>query len=259
MKVVIIGSGNVATVLGKKILAAGHEILQVMSPNLAHARTLGDILFCEVTNDFNNVHAGGELYLFALSDFALEGIHEKISLFHSLAVHTAGSVSKSVFKKVSTNYGVLYPLQSLRANTEILPEIPFLIDGNNPESLLQIQTFAHTISDRVEHADDLQRLKLHVAAVISSNFANHLYALAEEFCEAEKVDFNLLHPLILETASRVTDYSPKTLQTGPAIRNDVPTMRKHSKLLKPYPVLRRIYNQISESIHDFYKSNPNSY
>ena len=259
MKVVIIGSGNVATVLGKKILAAGHEILQVMSPNLTHAKTLGELLFCEVTNDFNNVHSGGELYLFALTDAALEDIHEKISVYQSLAVHTAGSVSKSVFKKVSTNYGVLYPLQSLRGNTEVLPEIPFLIDGNNAESLFQIQTFAQTISNRVEHADDLKRLKLHVAAVISSNFANHLYSLAEEFCELEGVDFDLLHPLILETASRVTSYSPRSLQTGPAIRNDLPTIRKHSRLLKSYPVLKRIYNQISESIRDFYKSNPNSF
>jgi predicted short-subunit dehydrogenase-like oxidoreductase (DUF2520 family) len=253
MKLVIIGSGNVATVLGSRIQQAGHEILQVVSHNLAHARGLGARLNCEATNDFNNVHVGAEIYLVAISDAALPYIHKVLNLRHSLVLHTAGSVSISILKKISRRYGVLYPLQSLRSNLEEIPEIPLLIDGNNAESLAIVSDFAQSISPIVQRADDEQRLKLHVSAVITGNFTNHLYALAEEFCQKESVDFHILSPLIMETADRIRTQSPASLQTGPAIRNDRPTMSLHMKTLKKYPALKKIYRQLSASIQDFHR------
>ncbi len=256
MKVVIIGSGNVATLLGSRIQQAKHEILQVVSLNLAHARALGTRLHCEVTNDFNNVHAGAEICLVAIADSALPHIHKVLRIRHSLVLHTAGSVSISTLKKISRRYGVLYPLQSLRSNLEEIPEIPLLIDGNNAESLDMVTDFAHSISPIVQRADDEQRLKLHMAAVVTGNFTNHLYALAEQFCQKESVDFHLLAPLIMETAGRIRTLSPASLQTGPAIRNDRPTMSLHLKMLKRYPALKKIYRQISASIQDFHQDHP---
>jgi predicted short-subunit dehydrogenase-like oxidoreductase (DUF2520 family) len=254
MKVVIIGSGNVATVLGRKIKAAGHEVLQVVSRNLEHAKVLGEILDCEITNDFNNTSADGELYLVALSDTALEDLHMYLRLNHSLVVHTAGSVTINVLQKISTNYGVLYPLQSLRTGMEQIPEIPLLADGNTPESLTLIEDFALTISNKVHHANDEQRLHLHLAAVVVSNFTNHLFTLANDYCKKTGTDFNLLLPLIKETVNRLQFYSPEAVQTGPAIRNDRDTTKKHLKMLEDHPELQKIYEKMTESIWDYHKS-----
>lgn len=108
---------------------------------------------------------------------------------------------------------------------------------------------AQSISEeKVTEGGDDTRMKLHVAAVIVSNFPNHLYALAEDYCEKEGLDFKQLVPLIEETASRIKDISPKQAQTGPAIRHDKETLQKHIELLKEHPQLKNIYLLLTESI-----------
>jgi predicted short-subunit dehydrogenase-like oxidoreductase (DUF2520 family) len=100
----------------------------------------------------------------------------------------------------------------------------------------------------VQRTTDEERLKLHTAAVIVSNFTNHLYAIAEDFCKSEHIDFNLLKPLILETAQRIMNMSPADVQTGPAVRKDIQTLDKHLRLLVNHPKLRTTYLRLSDSI-----------
>jgi predicted short-subunit dehydrogenase-like oxidoreductase (DUF2520 family) len=248
MQIVIIGSGNVATVLGRLCKRNGHEILQVISRHAAHAKLLADELGCAYADfsDKMNDHAG--LYLLAVADTALQELNSKFDLGNKLIVHTAGSVSKNVLKDISHNYGVLYPLQSLRKEMEYETEIPLLFDGNTEETITLLEDFARTLSSNVTKANDEQRLKLHVAAVVVSNFTNHLYVLAEDFCKKENVDFTLLSSLIKETAERVLYASPAAVQTGPAVRNDIFTIEKHLRILADHPNLKNIYIKLTDSI-----------
>ncbi len=248
MKVVIIGSGNVATVLARLFKKKNHEIVQVVSRELAHAKLLADEMGCSFTDNEGVIDTSAELYLVAVSDSALYSLNNSVHLGKKLVLHTAGSVSKDVLKDISVNYGVLYPLQSLRKELEPFGDIPFLIDGNTEETQTIIKDFAKTFSGNVCKSSDEERLKLHVAAVVVSNFTNHLYAMAEEFCNKENIDFKLLVPLIKETAQRTSNQSPANMQTGPAVRNDVFTLDKHLQLLANYPKLKYIYLKLTDSI-----------
>lgn len=248
MQIVIIGSGNVATVLGKLAQTKKHDIIQVFSRNNEHARALANELGCSFTNDSTALDMHADIYLVAVSDSALYEFDKRFNLQRKLVLHTAGSVSKDVLTNISDNYGVLYPLQSLRKEVNLQQQIPFLIDGNTNDITTFIEDFAKSLSSNVFRATDEERLKLHVAAVVVSNFTNHLYALAESFCTDENVDFKLLLPLIQETATRITFISPSEAQTGPAIRNDVFTLDKHLRLLKDHPKLKTIYLKLTDSI-----------
>ena len=248
MRIVIFGSGNVASVLGRLCKKNGHEIIQVISRNVTHAKVLGDELNCPFTDDTGSIETAAELYLVAIHDSALYDLNSNIHIGNKLIVHTAGSVSKDVLKNVSVNYGVLYPLQSIRREMQYENEIPFLVDGNTEETKTLIEDIAKTISTNVTKANDEQRLKLHVAAVVVSNFSNHLYALAEDFCQKENIDFKLLLPLIKETAGRLDTISPAEAQTGPAARNDIFTLEKHLRLLSDHPRLKYIYLKLTDSI-----------
>jgi len=253
MKVVIIGSGNVGTVLGRKIQVSGHTILQVMSKHLQHAKVLASILDCEATNDWKKINPNGDLYLLALTDKTLTQLGDYVQLKQGLAVHTAGSVSKDVLSKMTMNYGVLYPLQSLRIGMEQIPDLPLLVDGNTADALTLITDFAQTLSNRVRHVGDRERSKLHLSGVITGNFSNHLFSLAQEYCDKEGLDFSLLLPLIKETMDRMQFYSPAAVQTGPAIRNDRDTLRKHVAMLEEYPELKKLYKAFSRSIREFHR------
>ena len=250
MKVVLIGSGNVATVLAHKMIKGGHSIIQVFSRNTGNAQELAAALNATFINDITQLSQAGDIYILAVSDDVLPVLSKEIYLDTKLVVHTTGSASIHMLSSISKNYGVLYPLQSLRKN-KLEAAVPLLIDGSDENILEIIQAFAQSLSPMVEYAGDEQRMKLHVAAVFVSNFVNHLYALSERYCDNEDLPFNVLYPLIEETATRLKDYSPSDMQTGPAARGDEATIAKHIEVLGAYPLLQKIYLELTESIIAF--------
>ncbi|MGZ3838340.1 MAG: Rossmann-like and DUF2520 domain-containing protein [Flavisolibacter sp.] len=250
MEIVIIGTGNTATVLGRKLKAAGHKILQVYGRDSMAASRLAYELETESTNYWNVINREADIYIIAVSDMAIESILKELRLPEKTIVHTAASVSKYILQKATRHFGVFYPLQSLKKELGHLPEIPVVIDASDEITLHELEVLAYSISSKVVEADDEQRLKLHLAAVFCNNFVNHLYALTEYYCKKEHLDFTLLLPLIRETADRLEEIPPSQSQTGPAIRNDVETIEKQQALLEHYPQLKKIYAILSESIYN---------
>ena len=245
MRVTLIGSGNLATVLGKKILHSGHIIYQVYNRNKSHASLLAAELSAEATDEIED---SAEMYIVAVPDDVLQNIGTWMKPLNGFIVHTAGSVAMDVLKDVSSHYGVLWPLQSIRRETTEAPVLPVLIDANNQWNKMKLKGFAQSFADSVSEANDEERRKLHLAAVITNNFSNYIFSLTEKYCEREGVDFKLMLPLLAETVSRMKDNSPSLLQTGPAIRNDVSTIEKHEELLKNDPELLAVYDFFTERI-----------
>jgi predicted short-subunit dehydrogenase-like oxidoreductase (DUF2520 family) len=252
MKVVIIGSGNVATVLGGKIAAAGHTILQVVARRQSEAARLGAEWGCGFVTDWAAIDRGADAYIVSLSDGALPLFAELVRLPGRLVLHTAGAVSGRVLLPVSGRCGVLYPLQSLRREIRPFPEFPLLIDAEDPADLPAITAFARTLAKQVQLADDDARLKLHTAAVVINNFSNYLYTLSADLCRHEGVDFTLLLPLIRETAERLEGHAPRDVQTGPAVRGDEGTIARHLQLLSKYHDLSELYRLFSIQIEAYY-------
>jgi predicted short-subunit dehydrogenase-like oxidoreductase (DUF2520 family) len=255
MKVVIIGAGNVASVLGRKISQAGHEIVQVVGRNAERVTDLAAELKSKATIVLSEIDSQADIYIISIADQAVKEAASYLNVNNGIVVHTAAGVSKEVLASISENYGVLYPLQTLRKEMSVIPKIPVILDGSNVFTIETLWTFATGWADSVSFADDEERLRLHVAAVVVSNFPNHLFALAEEYCEKNGLKFNRLMPLIEETISRVK-YGPVfRLQTGPAVRSDFVTIARHQQVLEMEPGLLKVYNLLTDSIVSFYSDN----
>ncbi|MBL7724115.1 MAG: DUF2520 domain-containing protein [Chitinophagaceae bacterium] len=252
MDIAIIGSGNVAAVLGRKFKAAGHTILQIYSRNASAASMLAYEWDSESTNYISLINKNADVYLVAVNDDAIATVAKELLLPGKIVAHTAASVPKEILKTVTAHYGVFYPLQSLRKEMSYSPDVPVFFDGSDEFTKKKLELLAHSIAEeKVAEAGDDARLKLHVAAVVVSNFTNHMYVMAEEYCRKEGLDFRQLLPLIEETASRIKDISPRQAQTGPAIRHDSETIHKHLELLKQHPQLKNLYVLLTESIQQF--------
>jgi predicted short-subunit dehydrogenase-like oxidoreductase (DUF2520 family) len=249
MNIVIIGTGNAATVLGRKLKEAGHHIVQIFGRDATAASKLAYQFDTESTNYWSVIRKDADFYLVAVADDAITDVAKHVRVPGKVVAHTAASVKMDVLKNMSHHYGVFYPLQSLRRDVKTLPEIPIFIDASDEVTKRKLEQLADSIShNKVVIASDSTRLKMHVAAVIVSNFTNHLYKLAEDYCKKEGIDFNQFIPLIEETAHRVKTISPAKAQTGPAIRHDEPTIQQHLALLEKYPKLKKIYELMTESI-----------
>lgn len=247
MDMVFIGSGNVATVLGRKARSAGHSIRQVVSRDASHAKRLAGEFGC-AHGTLKDLDTSALVCIIAVSDDALPELASSLQLDKALVLHTAGSVSKHVLDRVSRNYGVLWPLQSLRRENAGHPDFPLIIDANTPECLTLVRDLAETLSNEVAVMDDEQRRKLHLAAVISGNFSNHLFAMVKAYCDREGLDFRLLRPMLRETADRLSHTDPARMQTGPAARRDTETMNRHMEMLDDDMDLREVYELFSSLI-----------
>ena len=251
MKIVFIGSGNLATHLSLALQAAGEEITQVFSRTEEHAKELAVRLGCRYTTDIDEIDKKAQIYIFSVKDDAISKIAAAVCSDRpdALFIHTAGSVSMEVFKGYASHYGVLYPMQTFSKHRHVdFRPIPCFIEGSDEQALATIRTLSENISDHVVDCDSEKRKKMHLAAVFACNLTNHCYRLAERVLQEEQIDWHLFLPLIDETAKKVSEMSPKDAQTGPMVRYDVEVMNRQLALL-PDERTREIYRLMAESIH----------
>ena len=158
MKVVIIGSGNVATVFAKLLFKHQHNIQQVYSRNILMANELAETVDAIGLNDISKITQEADLYIIAVADKAIESIVKQLQLSNQLVVHSAGSVAIEVLKQVSSNYGVLYPIQSIRKEMGLDTPIPFAVDGSSIAIIELLKQLALSLSNKVVHYNNSQRL-----------------------------------------------------------------------------------------------------
>jgi predicted short-subunit dehydrogenase-like oxidoreductase (DUF2520 family) len=255
--IVIIGSGRVATQLGLRLKERGLNIVQVYSRNLENAKKLSNTLLCNYTNDINEVIDDAHLYIVAVSDDAIVPLSEELSkhLKNKLVVHTSGATESIVLAPYFENYGVFYPLQSFSGTKKIVwGKIPLCIDAPNKQNEILLKKLSKQIGTKTTLLNDTQKANLHVAAVFANNFTNHCLAIAEQILKEKQLPFNLLNPLISATFEKALHESPINVQTGPAIRGDLKTIKKHLNLLEKETFPYKIYQLMSESIVSDFKS-----
>ncbi len=249
MRITLIGSGNVATHLAAAFKNAGHAVVQVYSRDMQNASLLAYHVKAEAIGSFDNINPETDLFIIAVKDDAIGDIAQKLAKYDKLIVHTSGATSLNVLTNYTHNAGVFYPLQTFSKTKELdFRTVPLCIEGADEPITKQLEELARTISNNVYRVDSDQRKILHLAAVFACNFPNYLYYAAGKLLQQHDLDFNLLRPLILETAEKVQEHLPADIQTGPAIRNDEKTMAAHLQLLQDNPELERLYAELSQLI-----------
>jgi predicted short-subunit dehydrogenase-like oxidoreductase (DUF2520 family) len=251
LPVALLGAGNLAVNLALSLYRNGFEIVQVYSRTEASAKSLAAGVNAGWVTDLSEVTSGASLYIVSLSDSAFMELLPQIveGKDGALLVHTAGSLPMEVWEGKTSRYGVFYPLQTFSKQREVsFREIPVFIEAARSEDAALLRDIASALSDRVFEANSLQRKSLHLAAVFACNFTNHLYTLAADLLKAYGLPFEVILPLIDETARKVHALPPPEAQTGPAVRNDAQVMREHLEMLSGAPAVQEIYRMLSEHI-----------
>jgi len=252
-QIVLIGAGRVASQLGPALLQAGIVVKQVYSRNPDKAASLAEELNSRFTTELERIHAGADVYILAVSDGAIEQVAASLSHFlppSSRLVHTSGATGIEVLSDHFPCTGVFYPLQTFSAGRSVdWSAIPFCLEATRPELLSELHMLAQKIGARSFDVDSEQRATLHVAAVFANNFSNYLFGIAQEIGQAKNLSFDLLRPLILETASKVQEQPPQEAQTGPAVRHDQKTIERHLDYLRQHhPQHVALYELLTEGI-----------
>lgn len=259
-RIVIIGAGNMATQLAIALDNAHCKIVQIYNRTLSAAAALEQQLRQDVavTDDITAICNDATLYIFSVSDSALPTIIDKIQGNDALWIHTAGSMEADIFKNKTSQYGVLYPMQTVHKTRKTdWQGVPIFIEASNDQALQRIEALASSISENVLRCDSAQRKAVHLAAVFACNFSNHMYAIAAHLLESQGLSFDVMKLLIRETELKAEQMPPLKAQTGPAIRHDENIMRKHLALLEGTPEAE-LYRLISLNIERYGQNENNN-
>jgi predicted short-subunit dehydrogenase-like oxidoreductase (DUF2520 family) len=250
IKVVIIGSGNVAQHLIKVMqIAANVNLVQVFARNKKSINHL--VKDDKITSDYNAIKEA-DVYIISVSDNAIAEVAENLPFKNRLVVHTSGTSELSVLDDKNRK-GVFYPLQTFSKFKEIdFSSIPICLEAENEEDFKTLQSLSQNISEKVFAISSEQRKSLHVAAVFVCNFVNHMYTIGNQICEEHNVPFEVLKPLIMETAQKISTLKPEDAQTGPALRNDTKTINKHLEFLQESNY-QELYKLLTQSIQNVKK------
>ena len=248
MKIVLIGSGNVAFHLAKAFTEAQIPISQIFGRNTTELQKISEQFSIPFSTE---TLADADLYIISVSDSSIAEVSSLIKNENALVAHTSGSVSREA---LNGNYrkSVFYPLQTFSKSKNLdYSKIPFFIDAENENDEEILKNLASKISKNVMLANDEKRKYIHLTAVFACNFVNHLYARAKEISDSQGIPFDYFLPLIDETTQKIHELEPKLAQTGPAVRGDNRILELHEQLIADEEKLK-IYKTLNESIKKMY-------
>jgi predicted short-subunit dehydrogenase-like oxidoreductase (DUF2520 family) len=280
MKISIIGTGNVAFHLGKRLLQQGIQIEEIIGRDPQKTRWLAELLGTSWTSDFANIKTTSDLYIIAVNDSAIENVAIKLSpkLHDNFVVHTSGTTPSTILQPYFKHFGTLWPLQTFSlASQPDFERIPIFINSAQhsmsdvgiqisgvlrpPTSDIRhelppqypsdfLRKIAEKISPRVYDLSDKDKMTLHIAAVFVNNFTNHLFKIGSEIIQQQQLPFDVLLPLIEETVNKIRNNPPEAMQTGPARRGDDATIEKHLEFLEKHtPQYELLYTVLSIGIN----------
>lgn len=248
MRVVVVGSGNVAESLAQAIAEAeGMDLVQVFARNEERGRKVAELANTEWSN---TSLAEADLYLISVSDNAVEGCAKTLHIPQNAVVaHTAGCCSINSLAP-HTHRAVFYPFQTFSVGRKVdLTKGYIFLEGATDHALKVVEEVAHRLTSKVEMADSTRRAVIHLSGVFACNFANAMYANAAEVLASAGLPFDIVAPVIEETAEKAVGVlNPAATQTGPARRGDTQTLERHRKMLADKPLTKEIYDKISEDI-----------
>lgn len=247
IEVVFLGFGNVNSHLFEALhKQKGVRIKQVFNRN--YIKMISPFEHIPFTDDISEIE-DADVYIIGIPDDAISAFSESLPFQNRLVVHTSGGVSIDALSN-KTRSGIFYPLQTFSKQREVdFENIPICIEAENVDDLKLLRNLGEIISKNVTEISSEQRSKLHTAAVFVNNFTNYLYRIGSEILKEEDLSFDLLKPLIMETASKIETLSPEAAQTGPAKRNDIKTIEKHLSSLSN-PQHKKFYKLFTEALKE---------
>ena len=249
IKIILLGAGNVGHHLSKAFNKST-EIDLVQWYSRDNSKVSYNDIDTEIINDLSKIKSA-DIYVISISDSYVGEISEKLNVSEKLVVHTSGSLDLSIIDKKNRR-GVFYPLQTLSKNKEIeLAKVPICIESENNKDLVLLETISKYIGCKTYKIDYNERNILHLAAIFSNNFVNHMFTIAKEILDDKNLDFNILKPLINETVDKIHKLDPENAQTGPAIRNNNEIILNHVKTLKKDDH-KKLYELMTKLIKDKY-------
>jgi len=248
------GAGKVASALCKEFYKSGYLIDLVVSESEKSCHLLAES--CNASWSTELVYPDStDVLIVSVPDQKIKSVLNTLKCRpDAIVVHTGGSTGLDIFPEHIERAGIFYPLQTFTMEREVsFKNLPFLLESADDDILQTLKLAAESLGGTVHYVDSEHRKMIHLAAVFICNFTNYMLTRGEEVAIKAGYSLELFKPLLAETITKALETGPGNSQTGPASRNDISTIEKHLELLSFSPELKRLYDEVTQSIISYNK------
>jgi len=274
MKIGFIGAGKASISLSIYFKERGLEITGVYNRTIEKAKQLSNKLGCVFFETEESLVQNTDVIIFAISDDAISEMLLKIEKYdeikNKVVGHISGALSSDIFNQKFKGQFSLHPIQTLigsENDVDKLQKSYFTIEGDD-EGLKTAEFILNKLGNKYIVIDKKHKSLYHAAACIISNYLigllNFSYNIYKQIGFEENDINNIIRTLTEATIGNFLNNRLKAL-TGPAIRGDITTLKKHIesmnneqkehyinllKLLFPY-LLERQETMLVEKLNHF--------
>ncbi len=240
----VVGAGRVGAVLAAALRGAGRDIVAVGGESVATRTRIETLLPGVPVLKPSAVARGCDLLLLAVPDDALSNVVAMLSAagaIHSgqYVVHTSGRHGVAVLApaaEVGAHVAAMHPAMTFTGTDVDLARLPGCVFGCttvDPSARRVVDRLVADLRGRSTWVDEQHRVLYHAAL---AHGANHLVTLVSQVVELLRVSgvddsAATLRPLLQAALENALTYGDAGL-TGPIVRGDVDTVRRHLAVLR---------------------------
>lgn len=261
-KITLIGTGRLAHSIAHHLVINGFKIIFVSGRSNKSSSDFAEKFkiksFSSLSSDIPDE---SNVILLAVPDKKIGAAAEKISEVHKslkgkLFIHFSGTETTDVLESLKRK-------KALTASFHIMQTFPSkkivniknsyaAVETNDEKLLLSLFNFAkklNLIPFRINKAD---KVLYHLTGVFTANLlASHFYNALKtyNYLKIESPEyFEIFNSIINETIKNIRRGGFRDSLSGPVVRNDLDTIKKHVELLKKKKENLLLINYISESL-----------
>jgi predicted short-subunit dehydrogenase-like oxidoreductase (DUF2520 family) len=262
----IVGAGRVGTALGFALTRKGWELAVIADRDAAAAReSRGIIGRGRATTDLRRAARGVHVLFICVPDDAIEGVATRLARSGSgwsgrLVFHTSGLVAASALGPLRARGASVASLHPVRAFPEkkggahLFRGIYWGLEGDGA-AVKAGRGIVKALGGRSFILLEKDKPLYHAACSLASTALISLEGAAASLLEEAGIRRNtataILLPLVQGTLQNVKKLGLKNALTGPLVRGDVRTVRRHLDVLRSRPVPLEIYKSLGRQALGF--------
>ena len=262
----VIGAGRVGTALGFALTRKGWVLAAIADRNPAAARESRKIIGRgRATTDIRGAARGIQVLFVCVPDDAIEAVARRLARSAAdwsgrLVFHMSGLVSAAVLSPLrarGASVASLHPVQAFpgkKGGARLFSGIYWGLEGNK-EAVRAGRGIVKTLGGHSFTVLEKNKPLYHAACSLASTAFISLEGAATALLEEAGIPRNsakaILRPLVQGTLQNVKKLGLKNALTGPLVRGDVRTVRRHLDVLRSRPLYLEIYKSLGRQALGF--------
>lgn len=259
-RIAIVGAGNLGTALARSFSSAGFTVAALVvrphSKSISQARQLAEQVGSRAVSDIAQVDA--DLLWFCVPDSeiaeAARSFAKSAKVRGRFAFHSSGALSSDelvLLRRKGFAVASVHPLMTfVPGSRPALAGVPFAIEGD-AAATRYARRIVDALGGRSCPIRKQDKAAYHAWGTFASPLLTALLATTEEVAAVAGVKRpdirRRMIPILLQTLANYAQYGASGAFSGPIIRGDVATVKKHLGVLRSRPAARGVYTSLAQA------------